>query len=62
MTYSDMTPYFIWGGMIQFATIWSPVEHGAWDILFLCLLLAALGIRFARSAWRMENPKQPNTP
>ncbi|WP_415260186.1 hypothetical protein [Pseudomonas chlororaphis] len=58
MSYEDMKVFLIWGGVFLALAISTAYQHGAWEIVFYCLLVAATGIWMARAAWRKENPKR----
>lgn len=54
MRYSKITPYLLWGAALQFFAIYSAVEHRAWDVVILCLMVMGVGVWFARTARRSE--------
>lgn len=61
MRYSKIRPFLWWAGALQFFAILAAVEHRAWDVVFICLMVIAVGIWFARDAQRMEASKHPST-
>lgn len=59
MRYSKITPFLWWAAALQFFAIYSAVEHKAWDIVIICLLVIGVGVWFARAARQLETHKQP---
>lgn len=59
MRYSKIRPFLWWAAALQFFAILAAVEHKAWDVVFLCLMVIGVGIWFARDALRLEIHKQP---
>ena len=58
MRYSKIRPFLWWAGALQFFAILAAIEHRAWDVVFICLMVIAVGIWFVRDAQRLEIHKQ----
>ncbi|MNJ27707.1 hypothetical protein D3C77_222190 [compost metagenome] len=60
MRYSKIRPFLWWASALQFFAILAAIEHKAWDVVFICLMVIWVGIWFARDARRLEIHKQPS--
>ncbi|WP_248919705.1 hypothetical protein [Pseudomonas entomophila] len=58
MRYSKIRPFLWWAAALQFFAILAAIEHKAWDVVFICLMVIGGGVWFARNAQRLETPKQ----
>lgn len=60
MRYSKIQPFLWWAAALQFFAILAAIEHKAWDVVFICLMVIGVGVWFARNAQRLETRKQHN--